>query len=767
MIKLWNFLYAYFPNVIEYIGTIGAVLVIVGLLDAFFGYKLFKIVLAIIGFLVGAEVGFVVFLQAGGGAVGSDAMIGYIVIGGLIGSFIAEFFHKVGVFLVVGAMGMIVAFLTTQDAQSSLVIGIICGVAGVFLEKYVIIVTTSLSGGLLTATGFWFIAFSNGQNTDTKVIGWVIGIAGICFQLWLEKKKPKETDGAATENRSEFINDIKSKLESVDPDVVKSISVKALIGLPIIVGILLGSLFGSFLFGFGVIAVLYVLVMLQHVRKRKADVSPGEFAEKYTWEKWVNRVLDENIFLLFVPLIPGFFIWALLGTYINGVIGFIFALLGTVGIYILYFKALPGDTPKESSPSPMSVKNNQTELQSGTATKETDGAATESRSEFINDIKSRLENIDPEDVKSITVKALLGLPIIVGIILGSLFGSFLFGFGVIAVLYVLVLLQHVRKRKADISSGDFVQRYAWEKWVNIVLDNNVFIVFVPLIPGCFIWALLGTFMHGALSFILALLGTVGIYILYFKALPDMPKESSPSPVFVKNNQTEPQSGTATVEASQRCPNCGFALTEDSVFCSGCGVSVQVIEAAPEFVFCIKCGTKLPSDAAFCDDCGAVQQTHSAPTPTPIPVAPTSAAMVATVKVESTSSEAKRKSKKLAFGIIGIAVVVVIAIVALSGGNNKYVKLVKNGTLNDYQQMTIGEAHDRFLSNAKWESGVSEEGQRFVNVRGNAMYLDKNVEIVVQYFIDEKNGTIEYNAMEINGVPQSNFIYWAFLEKMYE
>jgi len=200
------------------------------------------------------------------------------------------------------------------------------------------------------------------------------------------------------------------------------------------------------------------------------------------------------------------------------------------------------------------------------------------------------------------------------------------------------------------------------------------------------------------------------------------------------------------------------------------------------MFCHKCGNQLPEDSEFCRKCGAKlivdgssQQTHSALTPTPIPVAPTSAAMVATVKMESTSSEAKRKSKKLAFGIIGAAVIAVIAIVvalscgnkALSGGNNKYVQLVKNGTLNNYQQMTIGEAYDRFLSNAKWESGVSEEGQRFVNVRGNALYLEKNVEIVVQYFLDENNGTIEYNAMEFNGVPQSNFMYWALLEKMYD
>jgi len=200
LIELLNSLYPYFPNIVEYIGTIGMVLIIAGLLNAFFGYKLFKVVLAIIGFLAGAAAGFAVFLMTGDGAVGGDAMIWYILIGGLIGSFIAGFLHKVGVFLVVGSMGVIVAFLATQNTQFSLVLGVICGVVGVFLEKYVIIVSTSLAGGSLTSTGIWLVSLSNGKETNSQIIGWVIGIAGICFQLWQERKKSKETGGAATDS---------------------------------------------------------------------------------------------------------------------------------------------------------------------------------------------------------------------------------------------------------------------------------------------------------------------------------------------------------------------------------------------------------------------------------------------------------------------------------------------------------------------------------------------------------------------------------------
>ena len=374
MIELLNFLYTYFPNIIEYIGTIGMALIIVGLLSVSLGYKLFRVILAIIGFLTGAAAAFAVFLLSGNGAVGGDKMMGFIIIGGLIGSFLVEFFHKIGVFLVISAMGVIVVFLATQNAQSSLILGILCGVAGIFLEKYVIIATTSLSGGALFATGIWFVGLSNGQNTNTQVIGWIIGIAGIWFQLWLEKKKPKKTDGTAAESRFEFINDIKSKLVNVDPTDVKSMAVKALLGLPIMVGIILGSLFRSFLFGFGVMAVLYVLVLLQSIRKRKAELSPGTFTQRYAWEKWVNKVLDNNVFVVFVPLIPGCFIGALTGTFTHEALGFILALVGTVGIYVLYFRAMPGGTSKGSPASPVSVNKEQTKLQGGASVQATEAA---------------------------------------------------------------------------------------------------------------------------------------------------------------------------------------------------------------------------------------------------------------------------------------------------------------------------------------------------------------------------------------------------------
>lgn len=44
-------------------------------------------------------------------------------------------------------------------------------------------------------------------------------------------------------------------------------------------------------------------------------------------------------------------------------------------------------------------------------------------------------------------------------------------------------------------------------------------------------------------------------------------------------------------------------------------------------------------------------------------------------------------------------------------------MVKNGTLEAYPQENVGDAFGGYLKNPKWESGVSEDGTRCVNVTG--------------------------------------------------
>lgn len=94
-----------------------------------------------------------------------------------------------------------------------------------------------------------------------------------------------------------------------------------------------------------------------------------------------------------------------------------------------------------------------------------------------------------------------------------------------------------------------------------------------------------------------------------------------------------------------------------------------------------------------------------------------------------------------------------------------VKMVKAGKLNSCQKGTVEKMVDSFMGSPSWKSGVAKNGQEFVNVSGDISYQEKKVRAEVQFFIDKKNKTFEFNAFEINEVPQNNFMAYALLGKM--
>lgn len=122
--------------------------------------------------------------------------------------------------------------------------------------------------------------------------------------------------------------------------------------------------------------------------------------------------------------------------------------------------------------------------------------------------------------------------------------------------------------------------------------------------------------------------------------------------------------------------------------------------------------------------------------------------------------------ELAIGVI-LLVAAVVGILLSVRTSDKYVQMVKSGTLNEYPQMTVGKAFDNFLDDPRWESGLSDDDVRFVNVKGRILYYNEEAELLVQFIIvDEKDKSFQYNACEINGVPQANLIFWGLLEAIY-
>jgi hypothetical protein len=193
-----NAIYSFIYSIQDIVETIGAVIIILGLINAFLGYKIFKVTLAISGFFVGALVGVIIFIAANADSLlyaSFDGMIWFVLIGAIAGALFAMFFHKVAVFLTIWTFGALAFTLITQNEQMSLVLGLICGIVGVIVEKYVIIATTAFAGGYLVSAGFWLFGAASLEFNDTRAVSWVVAILGIVFQFWLELKKSVGKEG--------------------------------------------------------------------------------------------------------------------------------------------------------------------------------------------------------------------------------------------------------------------------------------------------------------------------------------------------------------------------------------------------------------------------------------------------------------------------------------------------------------------------------------------------------------------------------------------
>ena len=187
------------------------VLVIAGALACFAGHRLFRIVLAIFGFVLGAMV-----TSSMMGISNTAGMVLAALVGGVAGAAILLFAYFVGIALVGAGVGALVAHFGwtpfgTGDPPVLLVIGLaVAGaIAAMFAQRHVIIVTTGFVGawtlivGILAAAGgrgalaaksassVWILYPTNpppGQGWIPYV--WVVlGLAGTAVQLSFKGKK--------------------------------------------------------------------------------------------------------------------------------------------------------------------------------------------------------------------------------------------------------------------------------------------------------------------------------------------------------------------------------------------------------------------------------------------------------------------------------------------------------------------------------------------------------------------------------------------------
>ena len=137
-------------------------LVLAGAITCFAGYRLFRFVLAIWGFILGAGIG---SSMMGGDSAFAMVMAGLV--GGALGALALVFAYFVGVALVGAGLGALVAHVTwsqaaTVDPPAALIIivSIVGAIVAMVLQRYVIVVGTAFAGAWLIVVGAVALAAS-------------------------------------------------------------------------------------------------------------------------------------------------------------------------------------------------------------------------------------------------------------------------------------------------------------------------------------------------------------------------------------------------------------------------------------------------------------------------------------------------------------------------------------------------------------------------------------------------------------------------------
>jgi hypothetical protein len=130
------------------------VLLLGGTIACFFGYRLFRVVLAISGFILGAAAASSVF-----GVSDTGPMLIAAAVGGLLGAGILIAAYFVGVALVGAGLGAVVAnlFFSASHRDPHFLVVVLCAIAGaagaMYLQRYFIIVGTAFGGAWTLIVG--------------------------------------------------------------------------------------------------------------------------------------------------------------------------------------------------------------------------------------------------------------------------------------------------------------------------------------------------------------------------------------------------------------------------------------------------------------------------------------------------------------------------------------------------------------------------------------------------------------------------------------
>ena len=140
-------------------------LVLGGALSCFAGYRLFKIVLGIYGFVLGA-----MLASSTMGVTNGTGMIVASLVGGVCGALLLMFAYFVGIALVGAGLGALVAHVAWSTlgrsgdppAVAVVALSVMGSIGAMFLQRYVIVVATAFGGAWTVIVGGLAVAGDRG-----------------------------------------------------------------------------------------------------------------------------------------------------------------------------------------------------------------------------------------------------------------------------------------------------------------------------------------------------------------------------------------------------------------------------------------------------------------------------------------------------------------------------------------------------------------------------------------------------------------------------
>lgn len=126
-----------------------------------------------------------------------------------------------------------------------------------------------------------------------------------------------------------------------------------------------------------------------------------------------------------------------------------------------------------------------------------------------------------------------------------------------------------------------------------------------------------------------------------------------------------------------------------------------------------------------------------------------------------------KKRKTLISIAGVILVVIVLVVLVSSqfGGNRYINMVKKGTIGDYTSETVGKAFDDFFGSEKWKY-KKIDGDHIVTFTGECSLNGEDADVEIDFIVDPDDDTFMVSSLSCNGEDMGLFALAGLCESIY-